>query len=61
MEIEKEINVGSVVKTTQQKWRVIEVFLAANADLVFVKKVPAGIRLKIREEKGDLSDEERGN
>ena len=49
MSIEK-VNVGIVLSTTLDKWRIVEAFLCKNAEIVYVKKVPPAIRLRIRQE-----------
>jgi len=49
MQTEK-INIGVVLTTSLEKWRSIEAFIAANAEIVFVKKVPPAVRLRIRQE-----------
>ena len=53
-----EINVGIVLSTTLNKWRKIEQQLSENADIVYVKRVPASVRLKIREMIGEEGEEE---
>lgn len=53
-----EINVGIVLSTTLEKWRKIEHLLGENADIVYVKRVPASVRLKIRELKGENGEKE---
>jgi hypothetical protein len=50
MEIEKKMNVGVVLTTTLDDWRLIEAFLSENAEIVFVKKVPPAVRLRVRQE-----------
>jgi len=50
MKEEKKMNVGVVLTTTLDTWRSIEAFLSENAEIVFVKKVPPAIRLRIRQE-----------
>jgi hypothetical protein len=60
MNIEK-VNVGIVLSTTLEKWRVVEAFLAKNAEIVYVKKVPPAIRLRIRQEfEREEGEEENG-
>jgi hypothetical protein len=46
----EKVNVGIVLSTTLKKWRIVEAFLAKNAEIVYVKKVPPAIRLRIRQE-----------
>ena len=46
----EKVNVGIVLSTTLDKWRVVEAFLGKNAEIVYVKKVPPAIRLRIRQE-----------
>jgi hypothetical protein len=50
MKEEKKMNVGVVLTTTLDKWRLIEAFLSKNAEIVFVKKVPPAIKLRVRQE-----------
>jgi|GEM_PF-3865689 len=40
----EKMNVGIVLSTTLEKWRVVEAFLCKNAEIVYVKKVPPAIR-----------------
>jgi hypothetical protein len=49
MNVEK-VSVGIVLSTTLDRWRVVEAFLAKNAEIVYVKKVPPAIRLRVRQE-----------
>ena len=56
------MNVGVVLSITLDKWRKVETFLGKNADIVFVKKVPPAIRLRIRQEfEREEGEEENGN
>ena len=57
----EKINVGIVLSTTLDKWRTIEVFVGKNAEIVYVKKVPQAIRLRIRQEfEREEGEEENG-
>ena len=47
---EERMNVGVVLTTSLEKWRSIEAFIAANAEIVFVKKVPPAVRLRVKQE-----------
>jgi uncharacterized protein YlbG (UPF0298 family) len=46
----EKVNVGIVLSTTLDKWRIVEAFLGKNAEIVYVKKVPPAIRLRVRQE-----------
>jgi hypothetical protein len=57
----EKVNVGIVLSTTLEKWRIVEAFLAKNAEIVYVKKVPPAVRLRIRQEfERDEGEEENG-
>jgi hypothetical protein len=58
----EKMNVGIVLSITLDKWRVVEAFLGENAEIVFVKKVPPAVRLRIRQEfEREEGEEENGN
>jgi hypothetical protein len=60
MSIEK-VNVGIVLSTTLDKWRIVEAFLGKNAEIIYVKKVPPAIRLRIKQEfEREEGEEENG-
>lgn len=60
MNVEK-VNVGIVLSTTLEEWRIVEAFLCKNAEIVYVKKVPPAIRLRIRQEiEREEGEEENG-
>ena len=46
----EKMNVGIVLSTTLDEWRIVEAFLSKNVEIVFVKKVPSAVRLRIRQE-----------
>jgi uncharacterized protein YlbG (UPF0298 family) len=45
-----KINVGIILSTTLDNWHAVEAFLGKNAEIVYVKKVPPAVRLRIRQE-----------
>jgi len=59
--IENVIRVGVIVEATPTKWRELEHLIAGNSSIVYVKKAPASVRLKIVETKGDLVRENEFN
>jgi hypothetical protein len=48
------IKIGVIVETTPMKWRELEHVIAEGSSIIYVKKAPATVRLKIVETKGDL-------
>jgi hypothetical protein len=53
MENEKEIIIGLVFRTTEEKWRTEgeKTLLDAGIKIVYVKKAPLGVKLEIVEQK----------
>jgi hypothetical protein len=49
---ENEISVGVILRTTPTRWRELEQVMSDS--IVYVKRVPASVRLKVSEVKGEM-------
>lgn len=45
--------VGVILEVTPTKWRELEHVIAENSSIIYVKRVPINVKLKIVETKGD--------
>ena len=48
------IKVGVILEIESKKWRELEQAIVDNSSIVYVKKAPLNVKLKISETKGDL-------
>jgi hypothetical protein len=51
---ENVIKIGVIVEITPMKWRELERMIAESSSIIYVKKAPQNVKLKIVETKGDL-------
>jgi hypothetical protein len=49
-ENEKKINVAVVLTATLEEWRELEVFLNEKCSIIYVKRAPFPVKLKVKEE-----------